>query len=975
MKKSNDSGKSRSATFSRCLTKWVDYSFVITMGSLLAFQPTLAYAQTVPAVTVPANTAQMDTAPNGVTVVNIVSPTASGVSHNKFIDFNVGNDGLIFNNSTEVGVTQLGGAMLANPNLGSSAKVILSEVTSGNSSNLTGFIEIFGNQAEFVLANPNGITCNGCGFINMSRASLATGTPVITAGELTDIDVNGSAQLTIEGAGLNAQDVAALDLAARTIRINAPINARDLKIFAGRNLVKYGARTVTQKSDDGSTKPALAIDAAHLGAMYANRIEILANESGVGVKMPDTLAAGNGDISITADGRIELKNASATQGVSLVSQSDNITVTGDINGGTSLSISASNGSISTHANSVIGALNNVTLNSTSLTNAGQISAGLNSSGVGTAAGNLNIQTSGSLINQGSLTSGSNLTLSAGSISSTGDIASLGTLSAQTDGNMATATIAAGTSAQLTSTNGDVTLSGTTNGGGSLSVSASSGSVNLAANTSSGALNSVSVTAQNINNAGELVAGMNSAGAATKTGDLAITATQTITNSGIFSSGNSLTARAHQLNNNEGAFLSIGDMLIEGTGGSRANAINNLSGVLETADGNMTLRADSLDNRRKSVTTSSTLIFNQTYHESSGNPPRNPAGAGISGAGWAYLPDGSTVVVPHPDRGMAYASYYDYGPITVTQYETRLNGSSPMAMLSSGGNLNIDGGTINNQYSSISANGDVAMTGTSLGNQQLNLTRDLFFSSGPGAFNRCVGGPCRWLNDGLGSSMRVERTTYDSLNSTIQAGGTITGSFTGQVNNSTISQHVPDNILTSANRVTSETPHAPSSGQVDLTRLQSQIPGATALIREADPSARHIYESRAKFANLGSFFGSDYFLSRVDFQAGSIPEKTAYDAATETRLLESAVQIETGNRWLDPSVRDASQQLKNLMDNAALAQGQLDLAVGVALTEAQIAALQNDLVWYVTETIKGQEVLVPRLYLAESNRMELTPAAL
>ncbi|TBV10218.1 filamentous hemagglutinin N-terminal domain-containing protein, partial [Stutzerimonas kirkiae] len=137
--------------------------------------------------------ATLDQAGNGVPIVNIAAPTGSGLSHNRFNEYNVGPQGLILNNATgRTQGTQLGGIVLGNPNLnGQAAGLILNEVTGGNPSQLKGYTEVAGQSAAVIVANPHGITCNGCGFINTPHATLSTGKPVIEGGRLERFDVDG----------------------------------------------------------------------------------------------------------------------------------------------------------------------------------------------------------------------------------------------------------------------------------------------------------------------------------------------------------------------------------------------------------------------------------------------------------------------------------------------------------------------------------------------------------------------------------------------------------------------------------------------------------------------------------------------------------------------------------------------------------------------------------------------------------------
>ena len=167
----------RSQSYRRFLYRLTASCLICTFS----WGPPLAYA--VNDITPDGSTrTTIDRAQNNVRVVNIAPPTQGGVSHNKYTDFNVRQTGAILNNSLEVGVSQLGGALPANPHYSDrTAQIILNEVTSNNRSQLKGYTEIFGDRAEFILANPNGITCAGCGFINTSRLGLVTGTPQLDA--------------------------------------------------------------------------------------------------------------------------------------------------------------------------------------------------------------------------------------------------------------------------------------------------------------------------------------------------------------------------------------------------------------------------------------------------------------------------------------------------------------------------------------------------------------------------------------------------------------------------------------------------------------------------------------------------------------------------------------------------------------------------------------------------------------------------
>ena len=275
-----------------------------------------------------ANTAtQVYDSPNGVPVVDIAAANANGLSHNKFNQYNVDSKGLVLNNNANAGFTavqsQLAGQIQVNPNLNNAASVILNEVVSANRSTLAGYTEVAGTRADVIVANPWGITCSGCGFINTDRVTLSTGTPVFNNGNLTGFDVKqGDILFNGSGANLSAQQM--FDVVARSIKLDGQINADDLKLIAGSNEWDYSSRTATATTPTG-TSPAYAIDSTMLGGMYAGRVQLLATEAGVGVRMLGDAAASSGSFTLTADGKIELNNkVSAQQNIALTS-TDNAT--------------------------------------------------------------------------------------------------------------------------------------------------------------------------------------------------------------------------------------------------------------------------------------------------------------------------------------------------------------------------------------------------------------------------------------------------------------------------------------------------------------------------------------------------------------------------------------------------------------------------------------------------------------------------
>lgn len=242
---------------------------------------------------------------DGIKIINITNPSSSGVSHNKYTQFDVSKKGVILNNGTDRYATQLVEFVNGNISLTQSAKVILNEVNSPNISQLNGYIEVAGPKAQVIIANPAGITCNGCGFINADRATLTTGKPLVENGKLTGYQVE-RGHIYVTGQGLKNTGQDYTDIIARSVKINAELWAnKEINVIAGQNNVGTDLSFTENKKDEiYQDRFNYGIDVSALGGMYAGKITLSANEQGVGVRNSGTLGVSAGDLNINANGII-----------------------------------------------------------------------------------------------------------------------------------------------------------------------------------------------------------------------------------------------------------------------------------------------------------------------------------------------------------------------------------------------------------------------------------------------------------------------------------------------------------------------------------------------------------------------------------------------------------------------------------------------------------------------------------------------
>lgn len=300
-----------------------------------------------------------DAQKQNVPVINIQTPNASGVSHNIYKEFDVPTQGAVLNNSRTGAASSIVGSVAANPYLQTGeARIILNEVNSAIASKFEGNLEIAGQQADLIIANPAGINIKGGGFINANKAILTTGKPqlnadgsikefVVDQGKIT-VSANAGSNLGLGGATNNNANY--IDLYTRALELNAQLFAKnDIQVITGTNTISADLNKVENKTST-ATAPTVAIDVKALGGMYANNIYMVGTEKGLGVNNAGTLQAVN-NLVITSAGKIEhsglISSTSKTQGLVSITTSEtgaagDINSSGSINSNSMLNIDSAN---------------------------------------------------------------------------------------------------------------------------------------------------------------------------------------------------------------------------------------------------------------------------------------------------------------------------------------------------------------------------------------------------------------------------------------------------------------------------------------------------------------------------------------------------------------------------------------------------------------------------------------------------------
>ena len=922
---------------------------------------------------------QIEETANGIPLVNITAPSSGGVSRNEYETFNVPDKGAILNNSYTLSKTELAGYVQGNNNMAERpAKIIVNEVTGAGSTSMDGFLEVAGNRADVVIANPNGITVNGGGFINTGKAFLTTGKPVYDGEDhLQRFDITGG-DILIEGKGLGGKETESLAILSRAVKINAGIWAEDLHITTGANTVD--AKTLEASAIEGKGgRPAFALDTAAIGGMYAGRITLVGTEKGLGVNNSGTWSAEdnltldwNGDLknsgTIYSKGNTDLrasrlendKTIAAERNLSAAAK-ENIRNQGKLLAGENMGIYA--GKTLDNAGHAMESGNNLSIETGDAINnaAGTIKSGgsqqikaghtlTNTEGTLAADGNINIQTdkmtgdgivsagkkAGILLekdftNTGRLEAGSSLSLAVkGNITNRKEILSRGHLALESKNirNEETGEIKGAdteTAAENTWANHGLV------NGENVHIRA-----NHITNENKGRIygTRLSVEADTLDNLGTY---KEKAPVIASREHMNLFITDTLTNT------------EHALIRAEGNLTIGGQSDENGKITGKTEKIENRSAYLESG-GNMAIGVNHLENRNEHFSTKNVLA-GKTHHEEAvgqGQTDRFTLG-GKGTAGAAYIErHGHVDHLYTPDNG-------DYDHFTTyiydrSVYEDRIDTTDP-AHIAAGGSLSLEAGRAVNDRSVMTAGKTFTLHGADIENRDEKGHKTV-------------------KEEGTATSYWTKRVHHGAhIHKRTETRTTRTDYMPADAVTDTI-------VIAAVDKAHTNPVYEGTKAEAYLSpskRKPLHISDSSLYHVTSDPTARYLVETDPAYADRKTFLSSDYFFRRMQYDPEKL-EKRLGDGYYESQLVR--------DRLMQLKGRPAGEsEYKALMDAAVRwAQENKDVRIGMALTEDQKAALKEDIVWMVESSVllpDGNIVkaLVPEVYLAHGKNGTLTGSAL
>ena len=979
---------------------------------------------------------------NGLPQVNIQTPSAGGVSRNQYSQFDVAEKGAVLNNARKAAQTQMAGWVQGNPNLArGEAKVILNEVNSANPSRLKGYVEVAGKKADVVIANPSGIQCDGCGVINAGRTTLTTGKAEVENGQLKGYHVKGG-KVTVGQKGMDNSQSDYTDIIAEKAEIKGGVwSKKGIKVTTGKNNVDRTNDSVVyvgDKNTDNTDRTSetqgenqsYSVDVSQLGGMYAEKIHLVDNGQGLGVRNAGHIGASAGSVKIDSQGKIVNEGFIGGSENAQLNAKKNIENRGTVYAKAQTQLNAQNidnkqgviagKQVQLNANNVdnrkqsdkgslIVATEKVTIKAKHVDNQGtkagsKTEQGIRGTQVAITAENLSNQQGGIYSDehtqldvaqtidnkQGEIEAGKSIELKAKTLANEGDIKTKGDLTVRLQDSL--------------------TLNNAFQVGGNLDFKTEGDFKN---NSQLRVGNKADVKAANVDNAKD----------AEISGNETHINTNTLTNRGLID-GTLTVAKAVTINN-LGTGRIYGDHVA-----LQGNSLNNLeegdkSAVIAARE-RLDVGVDKVLNRNESTLLSMGKIYvGKALDE-------NNQATGKS----AYVRNYNGVIeaLNLYDNAKSKAISFNTGKVENKHFfletENVDTSSTPVFEYRIGNDSTI--------YGKDSGVYKVKQDNKS-GRWGLNRKiRDLYHIFSPDgkieSDNWHEYDYTRTVNETVvlnpkyqegkilsGGGIDFNDAHVDNQDSKVIAGGVIEIAK-GQLHNDEFKGRT---VVTDAGRVTAHykerkkrrhgldhyyttgkntTPYfkqtekekklgilsykenvAPEFtnngvankgdvGDVVLNRLTQSLDKSSLYNVNPNAPKGYVIETDPRFANKQKWLSSDYMFNALRYDPNNMLKRLG-DGFYELRLVNEQINQLTGRRYLEGYQNDL-EQYQGLMNNGVHYAKKLNLVPGVALTEKQMSELTTDLVWMVNQEVtlpsgKKMNVLTPKIYLA-SNRAQVTP---
>ncbi|WP_408733979.1 beta strand repeat-containing protein, partial [Paraburkholderia tropica] len=471
-----------------------------------------------------------------------------------------------------------------------------------------------------------------------------------------------------------------------------------------------------------------------------------------------------------------------------------------------------------------------------------------------------------------------------------------------------------------------------------------------------------------------------------------------------------------------AIYGLGKVVLAGgkdANGNYTNAalIRNQSALIESA-GDMELHAGQVTNTRTTMTTTGL------------NQPVDPAlldslGISLSGCtstvaaacsaghpfvGWtsgdASLIGGMPVDPPH---GGQWNSGWQYTTYTGVAVANLIAGISPQGQIIAGGNLDAASvGLFENHWSAVAAVGNIAAPqsldqnswqGQTAPGMQVTYSGYFHYTN----YDHSISDWTLPFGDAPFSGSRpggytqaapadIRNYALPSYESSFVAGGTLSGNGIS-IDNTAGNAGVPSLNLApgqmtsgvsvngiSGNASGGESGAASVNGGSGMVNpaiasataqnvLQNlSIPQGGLFSPASAPGATYLIETNPAFTNQKTFISSDYYLQQLGLNPQTTIKRLG-DGFYEQQLVRNQITSLTGKAVLGPYT-DLQGMYESLLAAGASLSKSLDLPLGMSLTPEQVAALTSNVIIMQTETVNGQQVLVPVVYLAKASQQNV-----